>query len=146
MDRQQVSFSFHEQVPSQLRERKKIKRFLNDIFLSESSVEGGTVSIVFCSDEQLLKINQDFLNHDYYTDIITFELSAKSSPLMEADIYISIDRVRDNALQMGQPYQRELHRVIFHGVLHLCDFKDKNKQDQSLMRKKEDEWLSKYFD
>jgi rRNA maturation RNase YbeY len=85
-------------------------------------------------------MNRDFLQHDYYTDIITFGLSEKNQPI-EAEIYISIDRVKDNALSLGVAYKEEMLRVIFHGALHLCGYKDKTKSEISAMRAKEDQYL-----
>jgi len=93
----------------------------------------------------LLGINRDYLQHDYYTDIITFDLSPSSKSPLEAELYISIDRVKENASILGQPFYRELHRVIFHGLLHLLGYKDKQKKDQALMRALEDRLLAEYF-
>ena len=88
----------------------------------------------------LLKINQDFLQHNYYTDIITFGLQEPGQPI-EAEIYISIDRVKDNAIQHGVGYENEMMRVLFHGALHLCGYKDKKKSEIQEMRAKEDQYL-----
>ena len=99
-----------------------------------------TISYIFCSDEYLLRINREFLAHDTFTDIITFPLSAKNEPV-EAEIYISIDRVKENAGELNQPYQIEILRVIFHGALHLCGYRDKKKSEKAVMRKKEDQYL-----
>ena len=90
-----------------------------------------------------MEINRQFLTHDFYTDIITFDLS--ETDVIQAEIYISIDRVKDNALQLGVSFKSELHRVIFHGVLHLCGYKDKIKVEKEEMRKKEEFFLAKYF-
>lgn len=103
-----------------------------------------SLNIVFCSDDYLLDINRRHLKHDYYTDIITFNLSGESDPV-EGEIYISVDRVRDNAIQSGQSFTNELHRVIFHGVLHLCGFRDKSARDKAEMTRQEDAALSRYF-
>jgi rRNA maturation RNase YbeY len=103
------------------------------------------MSYVFCSDEFLLQINKDYLKHDYYTDIISFDLSlSKNSPII-GEIYISVDTIRVNAKRFETTNQQELHRVIFHGALHMCGYKDKTKKDQALMTIKEDEYLSLYF-
>ena len=102
------------------------------------------INFIFCSDEYLLGLNQAHLDHNTFTDIITFELSSKNQPLV-ADIYISVDRVRENARLFQVSFKEELHRVIFHGVLHLCGFKDKKPAEQKLMREMEGKWLSKYF-
>jgi probable rRNA maturation factor len=98
------------------------------------------INYIFCSDEFLLQMNRDFLQHDYYTDIISFGLSEKDQPI-EAEIYISIDRVKDNAHSLGVNYKQEMLRVIFHGALHLCGFKDKTKSEITTMRAKEDQYL-----
>ncbi len=103
-----------------------------------------SVNYIFCSDEKLLQVNRDFLQHDYYTDIITFELSGKNRPV-EAEIYISVDRVRDNAKTHGTSVKEELHRVIFHGALHLCGYKDKTKSQARVMREMEEKYLKLYL-
>lgn len=101
------------------------------------------LTYVFCSDKYLLDINKRFLQHDYYTDIITFPLG-NSKEVIEGEIYISIDRVRDNAKTLGVAFTEELHRVLFHGVLHLLGYKDKSKAQEKEMRKMEDKWLKGY--
>ena len=99
---------------------------------------------VFCSDKYLLKINKDFLSHDYYTDIISFDLSDVPGQLI-GEVYISVDRVKDNAKTHGTTLKEELHRVIFHGALHFCGYKDKKPSDAKKMRQMEDAWLSAYM-
>jgi rRNA maturation RNase YbeY len=134
---------FYTQQTSVLTQKKRLKSFL----LEKSILHGRPISglqIIFCNDDYLLKINQDFLSHDYYTDIITFDFGVKGSDTIDGEIYISLDRVKDNANQHGVPYKTELHRVIFHGVLHLLGFKDKKKADQLVMRTMEDEFLLHY--
>ena len=103
-----------------------------------------TINFVFVSDKKLLEINRQYLKHDYFTDIISFELSQPEMPVV-GDIYISIDRVKENAAGLGVSFKSELHRVIFHGVLHLCGFGDKSKKEAILIRKKENFYLNKYF-
>lgn len=138
------SISFHYLVsPFKFSSRKKLKRFL--IHLAEE--EGGiiaTMKIIFCTDDYLLTINQGFLHHHTLTDIITFPYSAEGAPIV-SDIYISVERVRENALQFNQPFFRELHRVIFHGLLHLCGHKDKTTSQTESMRAKEEHYLQLYF-
>jgi probable rRNA maturation factor len=126
----------------ELKNRRELKSFILQLVAKEKR-SAGQLSFIFCSDEYLLKINQDFLHHDYYTDIITFDLSGSQGDI-EGEIYISIDRVRDNANLLGVNIVDELHRVIFHGILHLCGYKDKLKTDKALMRKKEDYYLKRY--
>ncbi len=97
------------------------------------------VTFVFVSDEYLLDLNQEYLQHDTYTDIITFPYARP--PEIEGDIYISIDRVRDNAENLGESFATELHRVLIHGILHLCGYSDKTEAEARQMREKEDEKL-----
>lgn len=99
------------------------------------------LSIIICSDEFLLNMNRDHLNHDYYTDIITFDLSEESD-LIEGELYISIDRIRENASTLSISEIDELHRVIIHGVLHLIGYTDKTEKEKKIMRSKEDASLS----
>lgn len=127
-----------------LRQRNELKQFL----LKMAKKEGraiASLNIIFCGDAQLLQINQSFLQHDDYTDIITFDLSASKNEAVTAEIYISAERVRENAKAFQTTINRELHRVIFHGVLHLCGYGDKKPKEVKLMREKEGEWLNKYF-
>jgi len=125
------------------KKRQKLKAFIKDILKKEKK-KVKNLNYVFCSDKELLKINQDFLNHNYYTDILTFNLSS-SHDIIDAEIYISIDRVRENAKLLDFSFKSELHRVIFHGALHLCGYKDKKKGEIKKMREKEDLYLSEYF-
>ena len=99
---------------------------------------------VFCSDNYLLAINKQYLNHDYYTDIISFDLSESKGQLI-GDIYISVDRVKENAKILKTTQGNELLRVIFHGALHFCGYKDKKPADAKLMRAMEDKWLKAYL-
>lgn len=130
-------------APIRLADRTRLKQFILSIFRKEG-VKAGGLNYVFCSDEYLLRINRDYLQHDYYTDIITFDLSEPGGPV-QGEIYISVDRVRDNAKELAVSIQKELHRVIFHGVLHLCGYTDKTKQDQARMRALEEKYLDLYF-
>lgn len=100
----------------------------------------------FVTDEFLYEMNLQYLQHDTYTDIITFDLSEAKGPMIMGDIYISVDRVKENARLAKLPSQQELHRVIFHGALHLCGFGDKTPAQAKKMRALEDEWLLKYFE
>lgn len=128
---------------SNLRNKKRLKAYVGDIFLKEKRTPNN-VSYIFCSDNQLLKINNKFLKHDYYTDVICFDLS-ESPKRIDAEIYISIDRVRDNATKEGVSFREELHRVVFHGTLHLCGYNDKKKEEVARMRKRENKYLNEYF-
>jgi len=126
-----------------LAQKTAIQAFVETIFKKEKK-KLAHINYVFCSDTYLLNINRDFLSHDYYTDIITFGLSEPGEPV-EAEIYISVDRVKDNAGQLGVSFKEEMLRVIFHGALHLCGYKDKKKSDIALMREKENHYLSTYL-
>jgi probable rRNA maturation factor len=134
---------FFFQAPVSLRNRASLKKFIEGIFRNEKRALAG-LNYIFCTDKQLLEINRQYLKHDFYTDIITFELSSKNQPI-EGEIYISIDRVRDNALTLGENLNTELHRVIFHGALHLCGYRDKNKREKEIMRRMENYFLKKYL-
>ena len=121
-----------------------LKSFISTLFKKEGK-KLDEISYIFCSDDYLLEINRQYLKHDYYTDIITFGLSESGQPI-NAEIYISVDRVKENAREFKTSFKRELHRVIFHGALHLCGYKDKKKEDQQIMRKMEDKYLTQYFE
>ena len=133
---------FYESSGFRFSERNRLKSFLAKLFKKESTPLQ-SLNYIFCSDDYLLDINKTNLDHDYYTDIITFNLSKNN--LVEGEIYISIDRVRENAQIEGESMNRELHRVIFHGALHLCGYRDKTTKEQVEMRKKEDHYLNLYF-
>lgn len=122
--------------------RTKLKIFIKSLFRKEGK-SLAELNYVFCSDDYLLNINRQFLNHDYYTDIITFDIS-ETNATKKGEIYISIDRVRENARELHQPIQSEFLRVIFHGALHLCDYKDKTQAQKLEMRLKEDLYLKKF--
>ena len=132
-----ISFAF--QTNCSLKKRTILKQWIKAI-VENNKKEVGEISYIFCSDEQLLKINKEFLNHDYYTDIITFDYS--ETDVVSGDMFISIDRIKDNAKILGVAYQEELHRVIIHGILHLLGNKDKTETESENMRKLEDECLS----
>jgi len=135
---------FHQLVPFTLKNKKRLKTFIIELFIKqEKSLK--SMNVIFCSDEYLLDINQQHLQHNFYTDIITFDLSESNSSSIIAELYISIDRVRDNANTLKTDFLTELHRVIFHGALHLCGYKDKKTADIKIMRQKEDETLTQYF-
>ena len=138
-----IQFFFPAQV-SVLRQRNALKSFLTKTAKNyRRPIE--SLNIIFCSDEYLLEINRSYLQHDYYTDIITFDLSPSKKAPITAELYISIDRVKDNARQLGTTIQKELHRVIFHGLLHLLGYKDKSPREEKQMRTQEELLLRKYF-
>lgn len=137
-----IQFFFLKEVGS-LRNRKHLKEFIPGIFRREKT-KLRQLNYIFCSDEYLLDINREYLSHDYYTDIITFDLSTTGTGIT-GEIYISIDRVKENAKQAGTSIREELHRVIFHGALHLCGYKDKLKADKHLMTQMENKYLNLYL-
>ena len=165
-------YFFFETTGFSLTKRKDLKKFIEKLFVLEKTGLDN-LNYIFCSDKRLLQINKEYLNHDYYTDIITFDLSdrftgnigketvagaksnsrsskkikgrlVQSAVKTSGEIYISIDRVRDNAKVNGVSFKEELHRVIFHGALHLCGYKDKKPADKKLMTQKENQYLAKY--
>ncbi len=123
--------------------RVALKAFLEKQ-LKKEGIQIECLQYVFCSDKYLLDINKQFLNHDYYTDIISFDLSETKGVLI-GDIYISVDRVKENAKTMKTTQGNELLRVIFHGALHFCGYKDKKPADAKLMRSMEDKWINAYL-
>lgn len=133
---------FHYTAQSfSLSNKKRIKQFIELLFKLEKKPLN-RIDYIFCSDEYLLQINKQHLQHDYYTDIITFELSQNN--LTEAEIYISVERVKENAYILSTTFKNEILRVLFHGALHLCGYKDKSKKEEKLMRQKEEEYLIMY--
>ena len=98
------------------------------------------ISIIFCSDNYILDVNQKYLQHDYFTDIITFDYC--EGDRLSGDLFISVDTVKENALEYGTEFQEELHRVIVHGILHLIGYDDHSPEDIEVMRKKENYYLS----
>ena len=136
-----VCFFFEDRSFS-LQNRNELKKFIERLFRNEKvSIE--SLNYIFCSDKRLLEINRQYLKHDFYTDIITFELSIPGNPTV-GEVYISIDRVRENALAHKQSFKTELHRVIFHGALHLCGYRDKSKKEIQEMRDAETHYLKAY--
>ena len=126
-----------------LKDRNKLKNFIRDLFKKQGK-KPETINYIFCSDQYLLAINKKYLKHNYYTDIITFDLSDNEKEL-KAEIYISIDRVKENARRLGLSINSELHRVIFHGSIHLCGYNDKKRKEKERMREMEDQLLDQYF-
>ena len=133
-----ITFRVEEGFKFALEKENKVKNWINQI-LKQENKSSGNISYLFCSDDYLLNINKQFLKHDFYTDIITFDYS--SAEKIEGEIFISIDRVKENATTFKQPFQMELMRTIIHGVLHLCGYKDKKPADKKKMRLKENEAL-----
>lgn len=130
---------FSEDIDFQIENTTQISQWLKNT-VEKEGFDCGEISIIFTSDDYLLKMNQDHLNHDYFTDIITFDYVDNQG--VSGDLFISIDRVNDNANTLNIPTEEELNRVMVHGVLHLCGYKDNTEEEKSLMRKKEDFYLS----
>lgn len=133
-------FFFTEEIDFELPNQQTHSSWIDQAIQQEAyHLEG--LNYIFCSDDYLLGVNQEYLNHDYYTDIITFDNSQEETTV-EGDLFISIDRVRDNASQMGKDFNEELRRVMIHGVLHLMGYKDKTEAEERTMREKENAYLS----
>ena len=132
---------FAEGVSFKPKQTLKIKAWLKDVAAKEG-YQIGTLNYVFCNDEYILETNQQYLQHDYYTDIITFDYTERKK--ISGDLVVSIDTVKSNAEMLGVDENQELCRVIVHGVLHLCGYKDKEKAEELIMRDKENYYLSKF--
>lgn len=115
-----------------------LSAWLENIITSEGK-KLGEINYIFCDDEYLLKINQDYLQHDYYTDIITFDYVKGKT--ISGDIFVSVDRIQDNASTLSKNYDSEFRRVLAHGILHLCGYKDKTEDEIKEMREKENFYL-----
>ncbi|AZB24112.1 rRNA maturation RNase YbeY [Chryseobacterium bernardetii] len=132
---------FYENLPESV--DTDYKQWLEDLILSEEK-KLGEINYIFCDDEYLLKINQDYLQHDYYTDIITFDYVKGKT--ISAEIFVSLQRISDNASTLSRDYEDELRRVLAHGILHLIGYKDKTEEEEKEMRRMEDLYLAKYRD
>lgn len=137
-----VTFSYAEGQKLYYPNKRVLKQFVEQLFKHEKR-KLDTLAYVFCSDEFLLSINNTHLQHDYYTDIITFDLSESSNTVI-GEVYISVDRVKENAIINNTTFKNELERVVFHGALHLCGYKDKSKKDIIVMRAKEDYYINRF--
>jgi rRNA maturation RNase YbeY len=135
-----ISFSSNE-IKFRLKNKAQVCKWL-ELLIHQSGFSSRSISIVFCSDAFLLEMNRNYLNHDYFTDIITFDYSDKQQ--LSGELFISVDRVKENANDRKLQYEEELLRVIAHGVLHLMGFKDKTKKDAVNMRKAEDSALQQF--
>jgi probable rRNA maturation factor len=134
---------FFDNVPSILKNRQKLKSFIGHLFKKEGKRLSG-LNYIFCTDQTLLKVNRQYLHHDFYTDVISFNLSDSPNEII-AEVYISVDRIRANAEKFKISMREELHRAIFHGALHLCGYTDKRSSDKEQMSQKEDSYLNDYF-
>lgn len=131
---------FNYETDFRLEDESSIVKWVSDAIKLEG-FKVGDINYVFCDDEYLHKINLEFLNHDTLTDIISFDYSI--GKIIQGDIFISIDRVMENAEEFAQPFDKELRRVIIHGVLHYCGYKDKSENESLEMRVKEDFYLDR---
>ncbi|MFC6860682.1 rRNA maturation RNase YbeY [Zunongwangia atlantica] len=136
MNNQDGIINFYSENDFILKDEDVYKNWINRVISSEGK-RLGEISYIFCDDDYLLDINQRFLDHDTYTDIISFDDSMGN--LLNGDIYISTERVHENALEFNEDFETELKRVIIHGILHYCGYKDKSEEDAALMREKESE-------
>jgi probable rRNA maturation factor len=137
-----ISF-FNEDIGFEIRKKKLLKIWIKESILAEKKLPG-QISVILCSDEYLHKLNQDYLQHDTYTDIITFDYSESNT--ISGDLFISIERVKENATAFSKKLADELHRVIIHGILHLCGYDDKSEKGKKEITLKEDEHLSRRLD
>lgn len=128
--------NFNYELSFQLDNEELYSQWIQDVIISERK-ELGEINYIFCDDEYLLDINQQYLDHDYYTDVISFDYT--ENDLISGDVFISIDRVRENAKDYNVEFEEELKRVIIHGVLHYCGYCDKSEAEEQFMRNKEEE-------
>ena len=128
--------NFNYELTFQLDNEERFSHWIQNVIISEGK-ELGEINYIFCDDEYLLNINKQYLDHDYYTDVISFDYTEAN--LVSGDVFISIDRVKENAADYDVTFDEELKRVIIHGILHYCGYKDKSDADEELMRIKEEE-------
>lgn len=133
--------SFNYETAFEIENEDVYSKWISSIILSEDKKEGD-INFIFCDDDYLIDINQKYLDHDTLTDIISFDYSIGNE--LHGDIFISVERVKDNALDFDVPFESELRRVMSHGVLHYCGYKDKSEEDETLMRNKEEEKMQMF--
>ncbi|WP_090080353.1 rRNA maturation RNase YbeY [Halpernia frigidisoli] len=132
-----INYFFENTDPIEISE--KISPWLNDLITSENK-KLGEITFIFADDEYVLKVNQDYLKHDFYTDVITFDYV--KGKIISGDIFVSLHRISDNAKMLDKDFEKEFLRVLAHGILHLCGYKDKSEEEISLMREKEDHYIN----
>lgn len=135
---------FKEEVEFDISDQRKLKSWIKAI-IADHDLKTGEINYIFCNDEYLLQINKEYLSRDYYTDIITFDQS-EDEKFVSGDIYISIERVRENATSSIVAFDEELKRVMIHGILHLIGYDDQTAEEKEAMTKKEEACLSLYHD
>ena len=137
-----MAFNYFSEVKQfKFNKKRPTSNWLKQVITTHNKVPG-VVSFIFCSDDQLLEINQTFLKHFYLTDVITFNYN--SNNVISGDIYISVDRISENAANFNEPFEKELHRVMVHGILHLTGFKDKTAKEKANMREMENFHLNEF--
>ena len=136
-----ISF-ISENSDFKLKNKTLFKEWINSVILKEKKILGGEINFVFCNDEYLLSLNEQFLKHDTFTDIITFDYTENG--VIAGDVVISIDRVKENAEKFEVAFEVELKRIIIHGILHLIGYKDKNEKDKVEMTSKEDFYIKEF--
>ena len=132
--------SYNYECDFELKNDEKYSLWISSV-IKEEGFNEGEINYIFCDDEYLFKLNKEFLQHDTLTDIISFDYTLGKQ--INGDIYISVERVKENAEEFNEPFLNELSRVMVHGVLHYCGFKDKSKEDEQLMRLKENYYISR---
>ena len=133
--------SFNYETDFELLNEAYFSKWLSEVILSENKNEG-EINYIFCDDDYLLEINQNYLDHDTLTDIISFDYSVGNE--LNGDIFVSVERVKENASDYNVTFQEEIQRVLVHGILHYCGYKDKSEEDEQLMRSKEDEKIKMF--
>jgi probable rRNA maturation factor len=133
--------SFNYEIDFNLENETEYSSWISKVIISESKNEG-EINYIFCDDNYLLELNQEYLDHDTLTDIISFDYSIGNE--LHGDVFISIERVRENAEEFNVSFLEELKRVMAHGVLHYCGYKDKNEKDEFIMRQKEEEKMAMF--
>lgn len=133
--------SFNYETDFELHNEPDFSKWLSAVILSENKKEG-EINYIFCDDDYLLEINQQYLDHDTLTDIISFDYSVGNE--LNGDIFVSVERVKENASDYNVTFQEEIQRVLVHGILHYCGYKDKNESDELIMRSKEEEKMKMF--
>ena len=133
--------SFNYETDFELGNEEVFSKWISQVILSENKKEGD-INYIFCDDEYLHKLNVEYLDHDTLTDVISFDYSVGNE--LHGDIFISVERVADNASDFDVPFEDEIKRVIIHGVLHYCGYKDKSSEEEALMRSKEEEKINMF--
>jgi rRNA maturation RNase YbeY len=133
--------SFNYENDFELQNEDQISNWISNVILSEKKKEGD-INYIFCDDEYLLNLNEQYLDHDTLTDIISFDYSVGNE--LHGDIFISVERVQDNATDFNVTFDEELRRVLVHGILHYCGYKDKSESEEQVMRQKEEEKMKMF--